>query len=73
MAHALRGEFEELVMLRIFFWEGICKLPPWEEDMKILGEIKKVLVENELHGEGASCDFQRDREKPSGGMILMRF
>ena len=41
--------------------------------MKILGEIKKVLVENELHGEGASCDFQRDREKPSGGMILMRF
>ena len=41
--------------------------------MKILGEIKKVLVENELHGEGAGCDFQRDREKPSGGMILMRF
>ena len=37
-----------------------------------LREIKRVLVENELHGEGASCDFRKDKEKPSRGRILRR-
>ena len=38
-----------------------------------LREIKRVLVENELHGKEEDYDFQRDREKPSRGMILRRF
>ena len=54
------------------FLEGICHMPPGEEDMKILGKIKRVLVENELHGEGASCDFQKDRENSLRGRILRR-
>ena len=37
-----------------------------------LREVKRVLVENELHGEGASCDFRKDKEKPSRGRILRR-
>ena len=48
-------------------------MPPGEEDMKILGKIKRVLVENELYGERAGCDFQRNKEKPSRRRILRRF
>ena len=60
------------VKIFYFFLEGICHMPPGEEDMKILGKIKSVLVENELHGERAGCDFQRNKEKPSR-RILRRF
>ena len=37
-----------------------------------LREIKRVLVENELHGEGAGCDFRKDRENSLRGRILRR-